>query len=98
MIRLAKYTNASRLADIYNYYVTNTTATFEIEPISSDDMRNRIKNIESHSLPWLVCENKSGEIHGYAYASQWKERTAYRHSVEIAVYLEHNLTAQGLGS
>ena len=98
MIRTVEYSDASRLAEIYNHYVANSTATFEIDPISSDEMKNRIKDIERHSLPWLVCEDDSTNTIGYAYASKWKERAAYRQSVEITVYLDHNLTAQGLGS
>lgn len=98
MIRSVKNTDASRLAGIYNYYVENSIATFETEPISSDEMENRLASILKHSLPWLVAEDLNGDVIGYAYASQWKERSAYRHSVEITVYLEHNLIAQSLGS
>jgi L-amino acid N-acyltransferase YncA len=98
MIRSVKYTDASRLVDIYNYYIANSTATFETDPISSDQLLSRIKGIEKNSLPWLVAEDESGNILGYAYASKWKERSAYKHSVEITVYLDHNLPAQGLGS
>jgi phosphinothricin acetyltransferase len=98
MIRSVKHSDASKLVDIYNYYVANSIATFETETISPERMISRIKGIEKNSLPWLVIEDQSESILGYAYASKWKERDAYRHSVEITVYLDHNLSAQGLGS
>jgi phosphinothricin acetyltransferase len=98
MIRSVKHSDASRLVDIYNYYIANSTATFETEPVSSEQMISRIKNIEENLLPWLVTEDKNGNILGYAYASKWKERNAYKHSVEITVYLDHNIPAQGLGT
>ncbi|WP_339722629.1 N-acetyltransferase family protein [uncultured Paraglaciecola sp.] len=98
MIRAVKYTDASQLADIYNYYVMFGTATFETEAVSADEMANRIQKIEGNSLPWIVAEDQRGSIIGYAYASKWKERHAYRHSVEITVYLDKNHRSQGLGS
>jgi phosphinothricin acetyltransferase len=98
MIRSVKYSDAARLAEIYNHYIANSTATFETEALTSQQMENRIKGIHKNLLPWLVTENSNGTILGYAYASKWKERNAYKHSVEITVYLDHNVPSQGLGS
>jgi phosphinothricin acetyltransferase len=98
MIRPVKHSDAARLAEIYNYYIANSTATFETEAVTSQQMENRLKDTQKNLLPWLVTENQNGTIFGYAYASKWKERNAYKHSVEITVYLEHNVPSQGLGS
>ncbi len=59
-------------------------------------MEKRIDNITS-SFPWLVAELE-GEILGYAYASKWKERIAYRHSVESSIYIKSNILGQGIGT
>ena len=48
-------------------------------------------------LPWLVAELDNAVV-GYAYASRWKVRSAYRHSVETTVYLEHGLEGRGIGT
>jgi L-amino acid N-acyltransferase YncA len=97
VIRPAEAPDAQAIADIYNYYVANTTITFEEQAISSEVMADRIEDVRSASLPWLVIE-ESGEILGYAYASKWKARSAYRFSVESSVYLKNGTDGRGLGS
>jgi L-amino acid N-acyltransferase YncA len=57
--------------------------------------RERIDTI-THRFPWLVCE-REGQVLGYAYASLWKQRAAYRHSAELTVYVRDGHTGQGLG-
>jgi phosphinothricin acetyltransferase len=96
MIRLATIDDAASIAAIYNHYVLNTSITFEEEAVSNAAMAARIRET-TESLPWLVFES-DGEILGYAYASKWKSRCAYRYSVESTVYLKHGITRQGLGT
>lgn len=97
IIRAATAADAEAVAEIYNYYVTNTVVTFEEEPVSPLDMARRINEIASASLPWLVAE-LHGRVLGYAYASKWKGRSAYRFSVESTVYVDRSHLGQGLGS
>jgi L-amino acid N-acyltransferase YncA len=97
VIRSAHPSDAEAIVGIYNYYVANTTITFEEQPVSAEEMRRRIDVIQAAGLPWLVLE-EAEQVLGYAYASKWKERSAYRHSVEISVYLKHGIQARGLGS
>ena len=85
------------IADIYNHYVTQTVVTFEEEPVSAAEFARRIEAVQSTSLPWLVAE-QAGRIMGYAYATPWRPRSAYRFSAEITVYLGPDDTGQGLGS
>ncbi len=61
------------------------------------EMARRIEDVQSASLPWLVAEEGS-QILGYAYATQWRARSAYRFSVEITVYLAPEYTGRGIGS
>lgn len=95
-IRPATANDAAYLARIYNHYIANTYVTFETEAISSSDMAQRIEETDAIPLPWLVAE-ASGQILGYAYASQWKGRCAYRYSVESTVYLDVQHTNKGVG-
>jgi L-amino acid N-acyltransferase YncA len=96
-IRVATAADAEAVADIYNYYVTDTVVTFEEKPVSPTEMAERINEVASASLPWLVAELE-GQVLGYAYASKWKVRCAYRFSTEITVYLERSCQGLGLGS
>jgi phosphinothricin acetyltransferase len=98
MIRPVHDKDVDDIVTIYNYYIAETLATFEEQVISSDDMLARIKKVSVNDLPWLVAEDDSGKVVGYAYATKWRERFAYRFSVEITVYLLANQLSQGLGS
>ena len=95
-IRYANECDAASLARIYNHYIASTYITFETDPLSAKDMADRVSETQNASLPWLVAE-ESGEIAGYAYASKWKGRCAYRFSVETTVYLDSSRTGRGIG-
>jgi phosphinothricin acetyltransferase len=71
--------------------------TFEEAPVSSADFVGRILEVQSASLPWLVAEH-DGSVVGYAYASKWKGRAAYRFSVELTIYLDPAHGGAGIGS
>jgi phosphinothricin acetyltransferase len=53
-------------------------------------------DVQQAGLPWLILEAE-GRIRGYAYATRWRVRPAYRHSVESSVYLEQGAVGQGWG-
>ncbi|THB81271.1 MAG: N-acetyltransferase [Desulfobacteraceae bacterium] len=97
MIRKATASDSDIIADIYNYYIEHSIATFEQEAVAPAEMADRIQKVFDAGLPWLVAES-NGSITGYAYASPWKSRAAYRFSVESTVYLCHTHSGQGLGS
>jgi len=96
MVRSATNKDASQITDIYNYYILNTTVTFEKTPISEEDMKERVQQTQA-KYPWLVLEI-DGMIQGYAYVIEWKPRGAYRHSVESTVYLRSGQSGNGYGS
>ena len=95
MIRNVEEKDYNVIVSIYNYYIKNSTITFEEEPLTSNDIGERIFNI-TQSFPWIVFE-KAGNVLGYAYASRFKERSAYRFSVETTIYLDHKYHNQGIG-
>ena len=94
MIREIEPSDAQQISDIYNYYIKNTIITFEEELILESEMKDRI---QSSKLPWLVIE-KNNEVMGYAFASEWKARCAYRFSVEVSIYLDHKKTGRKIGT
>jgi L-amino acid N-acyltransferase YncA len=97
MIRAATESDAQSIADIYNYYITNTVVTFEEQAITKSDIINRMEKVIGSSLPWLVAE-EGGAVIGYAYAAKWNARSAYRHTVETTVYLAHSSVSKGWGT
>ena len=96
MLRECTPEDAAQICDIYNYYVRETVVTFEELPVSEPEMARRIADVTSQ-LPWLVWEAE-GAITGYAYATPWKARAAYRHAVESSIYLAPGATGRGVGS
>jgi phosphinothricin acetyltransferase len=96
MIRPATPADAAAIIAIYNPYVADTIITFETAPVSAEEMAGRIQRITG-AYPWYVCE-ADGAVVGYAYASQWKERSAYRFSVETTVYVAPDHYRQGIGA
>jgi L-amino acid N-acyltransferase YncA len=95
MIRTATAADAGAIAAIYNHYVTSTTITFEEEAVTQADMASRIASV-SAQLPWYVYEH-DGAVTGYAYATPWRVRSAYRFSVETTVYVAPGCARQGIG-
>jgi phosphinothricin acetyltransferase len=94
--RIASPTDAAVIAGIYNHYIRESVITFEESDVSTAEMASRIAKLSELSLPWLVAEHDD-QIVGYAYASKWKERSAYRFAVESSVYLDHRITGKGVG-
>ena len=85
LLRRAVPADAPALLAIYEPYVRYTAITFEYEPPSADEFRERI----AHTLeryPWLVAE-QDGAVVGYAYAHALRERQAYGWDAELSIYL-----------
>ncbi len=97
MIRPARPADTGAIARIYNDYILNSVSTFEEQVITPQAMEARMQKINAASLPWLAAESSS-RIAGYAYASRWKDRSAYQYSVECSVYIEPDSQGMGFGS
>jgi phosphinothricin acetyltransferase len=94
-IRAATPSDAAAVAAIYNWYIANTVITFEVDPVSEDEMARRIAGVLANH-EWLVLE-RAGELLGYAYAGRFRERAAYGKATESTIYLRHGLEGKGLG-
>ncbi|KQQ44662.1 phosphinothricin acetyltransferase [Duganella sp. Leaf126] len=95
-MRDAVAVDAQKVADIYNHYILDTTITFEELAVTQADMAGRIADVQAAGLPWLVAE-QDGVVLGYAYATKWRVRPAYRFSVESTVYLDPAFAGRGVG-
>ncbi len=96
MIRDVDLNDAQSICAIYNYYVLNTSISFEELPVTEDEMKKRIADISSE-LIWCIYEIDQ-KIVGYAYASKWKTRTAYRYTAELSVYVDTKHQGKGIGT
>jgi phosphinothricin acetyltransferase len=96
LIRTCTPADAAAICEIYNRYVRETVITFEEAPVAADEMARRIADVTAR-LPWLVAEDV-GAIVGYAYATPWRARAAYRFSVESTVYVAQGEMRRGVGT
>ncbi|HEX4585005.1 MAG TPA: arsinothricin resistance N-acetyltransferase ArsN1 family B [Burkholderiaceae bacterium] len=97
MVRPVTAGDAEAVAHIYSHYVLNSTISFEEEPVLPDAMSQRIQEVFSSSLPWLIAAH-ADRIVGYAFAGKWKGRCAYRYSAETSVYLDPEFIGRGIGT
>jgi phosphinothricin acetyltransferase len=95
MIRAVTQSDASAIAEIYNYYILNTHITFEMETITPDEAAARIVKY-SEVGPYLVYEEDQSVV-GYAYLSRFRERKAYENTVESTIYLKNGFAGKGVG-
>jgi phosphinothricin acetyltransferase len=96
-IRKATINDAAQIAEIYNYYIKTSHATFELETIDAAEMENRISETFQKNYPFFVCE-ENGEILGYAYGRMFRPRRAYQHSIEVSVYIKNGVEGRGVGT
>lgn len=95
-IRSATGADAAAICAIYNFYIANTTISFEEDPVAPAAMAQRIDDVMAAHLPWLVMLEEDVLI-GYAYATKWRVRAAYRYSVESSIYLDPQHAGKGAG-
>lgn len=94
-IRYVEEKDAKELVNIYKPYVEDTAISFEYTTPSVEEFKNRIKTT-LEKYPYILVED-DGEILGYAYASAFKSRIAYKKSVETSIYVKKTNRSNGIG-
>src|SRR3954452_877812 len=95
-VRAAREHDAAAIAEIYRPYVAESYVSFETEPPDAVKIARRIA--EGGDLyPWLAAEDEGGSLAGYAYASPFRPRAAYRFTVETTVYVRDGAHGRGIG-
>lgn len=94
-IRIAEKDDASAISEIYNYYVDQSTCTFDLE---KEPLSRRIEWLESHDQrhPIVVCTHGSSTI-GWGSLSEWNSRPGYSRTAEVSFYVHHDWQRQGVG-
>ncbi|WP_346882134.1 N-acetyltransferase family protein [uncultured Algibacter sp.] len=96
MIRPLHINDAEALLAIYNYYVLNTAATFDIEPLTLNKFLEKLNSIAA-DYPFIVYE-EDNKILGFAYASKFRPKPAYNYTVEFTVYVKHTEHGKQIGA
>lgn len=96
-LRDARSADLPHIREIYNHYVANSTVTFDEQPWTLKALTQKFAHLQKLGYPFLVAESPSGQILGFAYVYPWKEKAAYRYTVENSIYLAPAATGRGLG-
>jgi phosphinothricin acetyltransferase len=96
VIRPATLADIPAIARIYGWSVTHGTASFELEPPDEAEMARRMHELTNKDFPYLAADS-GGELAGYAYATLYRTRPAYRFTVEDSVYIAPHSHRRGIG-
>jgi phosphinothricin acetyltransferase len=95
-IRPATEADIPEIQSIYAHHVLTGTGTFEEEPPSVEEMAERFAEVAENDWSWLVAADATGVL-GYAYYTQFRDRSAYRYCAEDSVYVREDVRGQGVG-
>jgi len=95
-IRDASETDLPEIQSIYAHHVLHGTGTFEEVPPSLEEMTERFRKVRAHGWSWRVAADASGVL-GFGYYTQFRDRTAYRFTVEDSIYVRDDVRGQGVG-
>jgi L-amino acid N-acyltransferase YncA len=95
-IRPAAAADIPAIAAIYAHHVLHGSATFEEVPPDEAEMARRHAAVTGRGLPYIVAE-EAGRVVGYAYAAPYRERSAYRFTLEDSIYLDPAALRRGIG-
>ena len=97
MIRDARESDAAAIAAIYAHHVLHGTATYDLEPPHVEDFATKIRNVEAAGWPYIV-DVEDGEVAGFAYATQIRDRPGYAWTAEDSLYVHPDQRGKGVGT
>ena len=95
-IRDVQESDAEAIAAIYGHHVLHGTASYDLEPPSAEFHGDKIRRIQAAGWPFIVAE-ADGEVAGYAYVTQFRDRAAYRFTAEDSIYVHPDAMRRGIG-
>lgn len=96
-IREATETDLPDIQEIYNYYVMNSVVTFDEKKMTLASWKKKFEYLGKLGMPFIVAVSPSQQVLGYALVAPWKQKRAYRYTVEDSLYLRAASTGKGLG-
>jgi phosphinothricin acetyltransferase len=98
LIRKAIESDLPSMVEIYNYYIQNSVVTFDLEVMSLQDWADKYKWITELGLPFIVAESPSAQIIGFAYVAPWRQKAAFKRTVEDSIYLRPAAIGKRVGT
>jgi L-amino acid N-acyltransferase YncA len=96
LVRPSTDADIAPITAIYAHHVLHGVATFETETPGLEEIARRRSDVLGRGLPWIVAESGGG-VHGYAYATPYRPRAAYRFTLEDSIYVHPDRVGQGIG-
>ena len=97
-LRSAKISDCFAITEIYNFYIENSVVTFDEQIITLAQWEDKLEYLNKQNLPFIVATSDAGEILGFAYVAPWRQKSAYRTTVEDSIYLRPAATRKRIGS
>ncbi|MGH7124840.1 MAG: GNAT family N-acetyltransferase [Stellaceae bacterium] len=97
MVRDSEDADLPAIAAIYGHHVVHGFGSFEEVPPDVGELARRRREILDKRLPYLVASDGARAILGYAYASPYRTRPAYRFTVEDSIYVAPEAARRGVG-
>lgn len=86
------------IVGLYRHYVRNSVVTFDEKPPTLAQFRSRFRHLQKLGYPFMVARSTQGTLLGYAYVFPFREKSAFRKTVESSIYLGPAATGRGLGT
>ena len=97
-LRAAESSDCYAIAEIYNFYIENSVVTFDEQIMNVSQWEEKLEYLNRLNLPFIVSASDQGEILGFAYVAPWRQKSAYRTTVEDSIYLRPAATRKRIGT
>jgi L-amino acid N-acyltransferase YncA len=98
VIRSATSQDLTAMVEIYNYYIQNSVVTFDLDQMNLEDWAAKYKWITELGLPFIVAETSTKQIIGFAYVAPWRQKAAFKRTVEDSIYLRPAAIGKRVGT
>jgi L-amino acid N-acyltransferase YncA len=97
-LRAAEAKDCFAICEIYNFYIQNSVVTFDEQNMEVSQWEEKLTYLNKQNFPFIVAETDNGEILGFAYVAPWRQKSAYRKTVEDTIYLRAAATGKRVGT
>jgi phosphinothricin acetyltransferase len=97
-LRAAEPSDCYAICEIYNFYIQNSVVSFDEQIMDQAQWEDKLSYLNKQKLPFIVAQTDHGEILGFAYVAPWRQKSAYRTTVEDSIYLRPASTGKRIGT
>jgi phosphinothricin acetyltransferase len=97
-LRAAEQKDCFAICEIYNFYIQNSVVTFDEQTMQLKLWEEKLEYLNKQKLPFIVAQTEAGEVLGFAYVAPWRQKSAYRTTVEDSIYLRAAATGKRIGT